>query len=491
YRQHCNECMASHGRIKGIIRKVPYRKSLCSRCLQSQNGFTKQLSWPTYEKSVDLSSMTVLKPQAPVSNLRKLRSAKHEHTYDHETNQRTVDKKSSAQSNISNINQNLKRNDQLKICAGLCYEHVKKKLNFRCVNHKGWVCEECIEEDHPRESCKIISFEEEILNRNKIQDAKIKSAITSCEFDINSLENYITQIEFEAKQHDIVLENLDALVKKHKEAKVRLLVEKDKARELLVEGKNKREELIAGQMKIIDVYSLIGANAVRADIKERSTKSEAWRKNSKKKYEDESILPFSMGVRLSTSKGLEVAYSCVPESYRNELFGQDELFSQEINELFSQEIIENGKVMNPECDEVFNIFKEKEEEISMKLKINLFINTVNEFIPELNNSINDRHKALKIRKEIQPAITKMLLLLLCESINSQDDQAFIGAMRDSLAYAVIKKEEKFLTAKITLKDGQLHLHCLKDEKPPYKALILPYESVRELVNPTKQWLSLM
>ncbi|CAL4065667.1 unnamed protein product [Meganyctiphanes norvegica] len=238
-------------------------------------------------------------------------------------------------------------------------------------------------------------------------------------------------------------------------------------------------------MKIIDVYSLIGANAVRADIKERSTKSEAWRKNSKKKYEDESILPFSMGVRLSTSKGLEVAYSCVPESYRNELFGQDELFSQEINELFSQEIIENGKVMNPECDEVFNIFKEKEEEISMKLKINLFINTVNEFIPELNNSINDRHKALKIRKEIQPAITKMLLLLLCESINSQDDQAFIGAMRDSLAYAVIKKEEKFLTAKITLKDGQLHLHCLKDEKPPYKALILPYESVRELVNPTK------
>lgn len=48
---------------------------------------------------------------------------------------------------------------------GWCLEHSDNVLSLRCSTHKAWICHICCEDDHPKNECKIITFENELETR--------------------------------------------------------------------------------------------------------------------------------------------------------------------------------------------------------------------------------------------------------------------------------------------------------------------------------------
>merc|ERR1712179_659377 len=85
----------------------------------------------------------------------------------------------------------------LKISAGMCHEHIDNELKYRCTKHKSWICSECISEDHPLDTCAVITFQEEIERRKDDQKNFLETELKCCQKSIDQLKIYGEQLEIE------------------------------------------------------------------------------------------------------------------------------------------------------------------------------------------------------------------------------------------------------------------------------------------------------
>lgn len=77
---------------------------------------------------------------------------------------------SATSSNIEIKSKSLEKN----VNVGRCLEHSDSVLNLRCLTHKAWICHNCCVDDHPKNYCKIITFEEELEARKYKEEQRLQ-----------------------------------------------------------------------------------------------------------------------------------------------------------------------------------------------------------------------------------------------------------------------------------------------------------------------------
>ncbi|CAL4140867.1 unnamed protein product [Meganyctiphanes norvegica] len=107
-----------------------------------------------------------------------------------------------------------------------CPEH-NLEVAFRCTTHKAWICRRCTVIDHPSGTCKVVSVKEEIKIRKQEQDKTIHAELKNYKEAIVNVETYAKQLEVEEKKHEDIIKKLEAIIKRHREAKDRLVEKRE------------------------------------------------------------------------------------------------------------------------------------------------------------------------------------------------------------------------------------------------------------------------
>lgn len=110
-----------------------------------------------------------------------------------------------------------------------CAEH-QLPVSNRCTMHKCWVCQSCLNEDHPLATCKIITVSEELNAKKTTQIDKAKPLLNKLEETCKNLEdcNKLCEKQMEENTEEIernenIVKNLQEEIQKKKTANIQMV----------------------------------------------------------------------------------------------------------------------------------------------------------------------------------------------------------------------------------------------------------------------------
>ncbi|CAL4082557.1 unnamed protein product, partial [Meganyctiphanes norvegica] len=259
----------------------------------------------------------------------------------------------------------------LKISAGMCHEHIENELKYRCTKHKSWICCECISEDHPRNACNVISFQEEIERRKVDQKNFLEVELKFCQKSMDQLKMYSEQLEIEKGNQEKILMQLTDLKEKHKSVTEQLITEQATTIQLLKEGSRQHQELSNKELLVSGASTLHDSNMARQELKKKASEANEWSKLSYNECDNSKMINDSVESRMATELAIKFHDICL---YGRSLSG---LVKENESDLFDELLpAENNEdVFKPEeSTELGQKYVEEKEKLTEKEnKIKVFI----------------------------------------------------------------------------------------------------------------------
>lgn len=459
----CKTCNDDFDDSSRRPRVLPCGHTCCSHCINAciKNG---SLNCPGCKKVHKVKLAEDLPPNIYLEEIlaKTLEQNKHEDEEDKE-NVPTNKLKSKNSKNVV-------KKDVAKFNAGTCPEHDSCLLDNRCVSHKCWVCSECIEEDHPENSCQIVTFKCEIENRMKQQECLLDAEFINCQDATEQLRTYISRVKAEEERHDEVLESLEEMIKRQRESKIGLTKEINEGMLLLEKGEQKQKSLTSGKKVLKGISTLQEANSIRQDVKTWLSASKNWISVSQEKFEGSTTIYEAMQLRMKTKMLLNLEKFC-----NDEVDVKVNGIKKETEESQNEIKQSNEEIVSEEEENSLDQIEEKELFANMKMKLVAklmlqHVQTTHNVKMDFNGSV-DWEKLAKTN-----VMDRMYLVLLNEAL-IQPETIKAGA------YAVVENSKGTKSAHLSVQEGRIHLHALENTEPPENSYTIPMLPLQNFINP--------
>ncbi|CAL4122443.1 unnamed protein product, partial [Meganyctiphanes norvegica] len=166
--------------------------------------------------------------------------------------------------------------------AGSCLEHSDNLLNLRCQTHKAWICSDCCDEDHPRNYCKIITFEEELATRKTKEEQRLYEITNKVSNTLATLAKLGNEKEQERNTNLQTLKEMQTAIEKIKMDIGQVENEMSFINQVLSEGKQLQHKLDENKAKVSNATAISELSSITKMNTAYLTESKNWHEICKK-----------------------------------------------------------------------------------------------------------------------------------------------------------------------------------------------------------------
>ncbi|CAL4122444.1 unnamed protein product, partial [Meganyctiphanes norvegica] len=184
---------------------------------------------------------------------------------------------------ITSIASEISRSSSLQnLNAGSCLEHSDNLLNLRCQTHKAWICSDCCDQDHPRNYCKIITFEEELTTRKTKEEQRLHEITKKVSNTLATLAKLGNEKEQERNTNLQTLKEMQTAIEKMKMDIGQVENQMSFINQVLSEGKHLQQKLEENNAKVSNATAISELSSITKMNNTYLTESKNWHEICKK-----------------------------------------------------------------------------------------------------------------------------------------------------------------------------------------------------------------